>query len=143
MYRWPLDLPISISGNFGELRNNHFHSGLDIRTDGKEGFPVHAVADGYVSRIKISPFGYGKALYVTHNNGVVSVYAHLQSFCDTLEQYIRTQQYKEKSFEIELFPKAGQFFLGRERSWHFPATRAVPKDRTFTLNFATKKPNGH
>ena len=111
MYRWPLDLPISISGNFGELRNNHFHSGLDIRTDGKEGFPVHAVADGYVSRIKISPFGYGKALYVTHNNGVVSVYAHLQSFCDTIEQYIRTQQYKEKSFEIELFPKAGQFFF--------------------------------
>ena len=73
----PIDLPFKLSGNFGEIRNNHFHSGLDIKTNGEIGYPIYAIADGYVSRIKISPYGYGKAIYITHPNGFTSVYAHL------------------------------------------------------------------
>lgn len=104
-YRWPLDIPISLSGNFAELRNNHFHSGLDIRTNSLEGLPVYAVADGYVSRIKVSPYGYGKALYITHPNGKVSVYAHLRNYADSIRLYVEEEQYNQRKFEVELFPK--------------------------------------
>src|SRR5580700_4581846 len=62
----PLDLPITLAGTFGEVRSNHFHTGLDIRTDSREGLVVHAAADGYISRINVSPYGYGNALYITH-----------------------------------------------------------------------------
>ncbi len=79
-FRSPLDIPLFLSGNFGELRTGHYHSGLDIKTQGREGFKVFAVADGFVSRIKISPWGYGNAVYITHPNGRTSVYAHLQKF---------------------------------------------------------------
>ena len=86
-YRSPINFPISLSGNFGELRNNHFHSGIDIRTGGEEGKTIFAVADGFVSRIKVSPFGYGNALYITHKNGQVSVYGHLQAYNKTITNY--------------------------------------------------------
>jgi len=102
--RMPLDIPLYLSGTFGELRSNHFHSGLDIKTNNEEGLPVHAVDDGYVSRIKITHNGYGKALYITHPSGLVSVYGHLQSFNDRIEAYIKQKQYKKQQFEIELFP---------------------------------------
>ena len=75
----PLDIPIQLSGNFGELRPNHFHAGFDYKTQKKEGLNVFASADGYVSRIKISTFGYGKAIYITHPNGFTTVYGHLKS----------------------------------------------------------------
>ena len=68
----PLDIPLTMSGNFGEIRPNHLHSGIDLKTEGKEGLPVFAAADGYISRIKISPFGYGNALYITHSNGYIT-----------------------------------------------------------------------
>ena len=74
----PLDIPLEVSGSFGELRNNHFHAGLDFKTNKQTGLPVYAVADGYVSRIKISTYGYGKAIYITHPNGFTTVYGHLQ-----------------------------------------------------------------
>lgn len=93
-----------LSGTFGELRSNHFHSGLDIKTQQKEGFKVLSVADGYVSRIKISHWGYGKAVYITHFNGYTSVYAHLKKFSPKIEAYIKKQQYKKESFEIQLYP---------------------------------------
>ena len=104
IYRSPIDFPISLSGNFGELRSNHFHSGIDIRTNGEEGKIIYAVANGYVSRIKVSPFGYGNALYITHPNGTVSVYGHLKSYNKSIESYLRKEQYKQESFEVDLFP---------------------------------------
>jgi len=102
----PLDITLVLSGTFAELRSNHFHSGLDIKTQGKEGFKTYAAAAGYVSRIKISRYGYGKALYITHPNGYTTVYAHLQKFSPTIEAYVKKQQYLKETFEIELFPKA-------------------------------------
>ena len=105
-FRSPLDIQLVLSGTFAELRSNHFHSGLDIKTNGKEGLEVYSIAEGYVSRIKISRYGYGKALYITHPNGYTSVYAHLQKFSPTIEQYIKKQQYQKEQFEIELFHKS-------------------------------------
>ena len=102
----PLDITLVLSGTFAELRSNHFHSGLDIKTQGKEGFKTYAAAAGYVSRIKISRYGYGKAVYITHPNGYTTVYAHLQKFAPTIEAYVKKQQYLKELFEIELFPKA-------------------------------------
>jgi hypothetical protein len=90
-----------LSGNFGELRPNHIHSGFDFKTQQKEGFNVYAAADGYVSRIKISQVGYGKAIYITHPNGYTSVYGHLQSGYGEIEKFIKKEQYKAKSYEIE------------------------------------------
>jgi murein DD-endopeptidase MepM/ murein hydrolase activator NlpD len=104
----PLDIPLILSGTFGELRPNHFHAGLDIKTQQKEGFNVFASASGYVSRIKISHWGYGKVIYITHPNGYTTVYAHLQKFNDTIEAYIKKQQYLKESYEIQLFPAANE-----------------------------------
>ena len=103
----PLDINLILSGSFAELRTNHFHSGLDIKTQGKEGFQTYASAGGYVSRIKISRYGYGKALYIKHPNGYTTVYAHLQKFSPVIEAYVKKKQYQKEAFEIELFPKAG------------------------------------
>ncbi|MCB0457628.1 MAG: M23 family metallopeptidase [Flavobacteriaceae bacterium] len=102
----PLDISMYLSGNFGELRSNHFHSGLDIKTQQKEGFPVYAAADGYVQRIKVSHYGYGKALYIQHPNGHSTVYAHLQKYAGNIQDYVKQNQYKKESYEIELFPEA-------------------------------------
>ena len=101
----PLDITLVVSGTFAELRSNHFHSGLDLKTKGTEGLSLRTAAAGYVSRIKISRYGYGKALYITHPNGYTTVYAHLQKFSPSIEAYVKKQQYKKESFELELFPK--------------------------------------
>ena len=101
----PLDIPLYLTGTFGELRTNHFHAGIDIKTQGKEGLKVYSIGDGWVSRIKISTGGYGKALYITHPNGYVSVYGHLQRFNDTIQQYIQKIQYARESFEVEMYPE--------------------------------------
>ncbi|KFD39557.1 M23 family metallopeptidase [Schleiferia thermophila] len=103
----PLELPLQLSGNFGELRTNHFHAGLDLRTGGVEGKKVFAAADGYVARILVSAYGYGKALYIQHPNGYMTVYAHLQRFNTAIEQYVRQEQYKRESFEVDLYPEPG------------------------------------
>ncbi|MCU0371288.1 MAG: M23 family metallopeptidase, partial [Bacteroidales bacterium] len=105
-FRPPLDIRMLLSGTFGEIRANHFHSGIDIKTNGVEGAPVYAIADGYVSRIKVSAYGFGKALYVTHSNGYVSVYGHLNRYNQVIGDYVRKGQYRQESFEIELFPAA-------------------------------------
>lgn len=104
----PLDIPLDVSGSFGELRSNHFHSGLDLKTQQKEGLPVYAVGDGYISRIKISTYGYGKAIYITHSNGYTTVYGHLQKANGAIENYIKKTHYAQKSFEIELFLKPNE-----------------------------------
>lgn len=105
-FQSPLEVPLILSGTFGELRNNHFHSGVDIKTQRRQGLNVLSAAQGYVSRIKIAHYGYGKALYITHPNGYVTVYAHLKKFGPEIEEYIKKQQYKKESFEIELFPNS-------------------------------------
>ncbi|MFV5702684.1 M23 family metallopeptidase [Flavobacterium sp. XS2P12] len=107
----PLDVPMQLSGNFGELRPNHFHAGFDLKTLQKEGLKVYAVADGYISRIKISTFGNGKAIYITHPNGYTSVYGHLRSTDGVIENYIKKSHYALKSFEIELFPKPDELIV--------------------------------
>ena len=101
----PLEIPLVLSGTFAELRSDHFHAGLDIKTQQREGLRVFSTAPGYVSRIKISPWGYGKAIYITHPNGYTTVYAHLKKFSKKIESYIKKIQYKKESFEIQVFPK--------------------------------------
>ena len=107
-FQSPLDIPLVLAGTFGELRSNHFHSGIDIKTQRRQGLPVLAIADGTVTRIKVSLWGYGKALYVAHPNGYTSVYAHLQKFGPEIESYIKDIQYKKQSFEVEVFPDYGE-----------------------------------
>ena len=101
----PLKVPLVLSGTFGELRSNHFHSGIDIKTQQREGLEVVASASGRVSRIKIQRYGYGKALYLEHENGYTTVYAHLKRFSDIIEAYVKKQQYAKETYTIELFPK--------------------------------------
>ena len=105
----PLDTPLLLTGTFGEVRNDHFHSGIDISTGEQEGLPVKAAADGYVSRIKISTDGFGRVLYVTHPNNYVTVYGHLKSFRADLQNYTISKQKSQQSYEIELFPKKDEF----------------------------------
>lgn len=107
-FRAPLDIPMQLSGNFGELRPNHFHAGFDLKTNQREGLSVHAIADGYVSRIKISTFGNGKCIYITHANGYTSVYGHLQTTVGPIQDYVKKTHYKEKAYEIEMFLKPNE-----------------------------------
>jgi murein DD-endopeptidase MepM/ murein hydrolase activator NlpD len=104
----PLDIPMQLSGNFGELRPNHFHAGFDFKTQQKEGLKVYASAEGYVSRIKISTFGNGKTIYITHPNGYTSVYAHLQKAVGAIQNFVTLTHYKEQAFEIEVYLKPGE-----------------------------------
>lgn len=99
----PMDIPMVLAGNFAELRNNHFHAGLDLKTQQREGIPIRSVADGYVSRIKVSPWGYGKVIYITHPNQTTTVYAHLQKFSGPIETFVKKEQYEAESYEIERF----------------------------------------
>lgn len=104
----PLNIPINASGNFGELRGSHFHAGLDIKTQQRIGLPVYAPADGYVSRIKVSTWGYGKALYIDHPNGMTTVYGHLSAYEGAIAQRVFDTHYKQRVFEIELFLKRNE-----------------------------------
>ena len=108
-FQSPIDFRILLSGTFGELRPNHFHTGIDIKTRGVEGASVFASADGYVSRVKISAFGTGKTVYMTHPNGFVTVYGHLSKLNDKIATYVKDQQYKNKAFEVDLYPDKDQF----------------------------------
>lgn len=103
--RSPLDIPLLLSGNFGELRSNHFHSGLDFKTQGVVGKPVYAVSDGYVSRISVSPWGFGYALYLDHPNGTTTVYGHLDSFSPVIEKYVKAKHYELESYNLNVFLK--------------------------------------
>ena len=105
----PLGVPLLLSGSFAEMRSNHFHGGLDIKTQGHEGLPVYAAADGWVSRIAVSAGGYGNALYISHPNGYQTVYAHLQRFAEPVASAIRELQEREESFEVQLFPNREDF----------------------------------
>lgn len=101
---YPIDREVVVTGNYGEIRPNHFHAGLDFSTDPKINLPIKCVADGYVSRIKISSGGYGRVIYVTHANGYVTVYAHQKKYAEKIEAYTKLQQQELKKNELELFP---------------------------------------
>ena len=102
---YPLDIPIILSGTFAELRPNHFHAGIDIKTKGTEGFNVYSIGDGYISRIQITHGGYGKALYIKHDNGQSSVYAHLKKYSPKIEKIVKEIQYSNESYTLEYIQK--------------------------------------
>lgn len=101
----------SLSGGFGDLRTNHFHAGLDIRTGGAEGLAIYAAAEGYVSRIRVMRGGYGNVLYITHPNGFTTVYGHLKNYSSRIEQYLRQQEYNQKTWDIELTPAPNEIVV--------------------------------
>ncbi|HEY0055504.1 MAG TPA: M23 family metallopeptidase, partial [Pedobacter sp.] len=102
-FRAPLDIRPTLAGFFGEIRGNHFHSGLDYRTNQREGYPVYAVADGFISRLRVQIGGFGNAIYISHPNGYTSVYAHLQRFNTRVAQTVKDLQYRKESFVVD-FP---------------------------------------
>ena len=108
-YCSPFDFPLLLSANFGELRPNHFHNGLDIKTKGTVGHPIKCIADGYVARVAVQHGGYGQAIYVAHPNGQTSVYGHVIRFAPQVEKYVRAYQYKHETFVCNLYPKPGEF----------------------------------
>ncbi len=106
----PLNREIKLSGTFGELRNNHFHAGLDIKSkNGTIGDTVYAAAEGYISRIQVQEFGYGNVLYVDHPTGYTTVYAHLDRFAPVIQEYVKRSQYAQQRFEVDLYPPPFQF----------------------------------
>lgn len=98
----PLDVPMSFAGNYGELRHDHFHGGLDWRVGGKVGDPIHAIKSGYISRVSVSPWGYGNGLYITHPDGTTSVYGHMLRFSDAVARRVEEEQYAQESFSVNL-----------------------------------------
>ncbi len=108
-FRNPLNLPMNLVANFGELRTNHWHMGLDIRTNHQVNQPVYAAADGYVARIRVEPLGFGQAIFINHPNGLTTVYGHLNQFFPALAQYVREQQYARSSWPLELEFQPDQF----------------------------------
>lgn len=105
----PITGTLGITGSFGEIRTDHFHSGVDLRTDNKIGKEVRATNDGYISRIKVSPVGYGKSIFIDHQNGLTTGYGHLDRYTDQINTYIKNIQYKLKSFDVDVFPKPDEF----------------------------------
>ncbi|MDD4656971.1 MAG: M23 family metallopeptidase [Bacteroidales bacterium] len=118
-YRNPLDNSVSLSGSYGELRATHFHSGIDLRVGGVTGAPIYAAADGYISRISVSPTGYGNALYINHLDGKTTLYGHMLDFNPSIAVWVREKQYQKESFRVNLRPSINKFivkkgdFLGR------------------------------
>ena len=108
-FRDPLGIPIQLAANFGELRSNHFHMGFDIRTNQRENLPVYAAAEGYISKVKIERFGFGRAIYINHPNGYTTLYAHLNDFYDMLNRYVKNKQYADQQWEQEINFKSNQF----------------------------------
>ena len=111
---YPLDIPIILSGTFGELRPNHFHAGIDIKTKGTEGFNVFSIGNGYVSRIQITHGGFGKALYIKHDNGQTSVYAHLKKYSPRIEKIVKEIQYSSESYTFRVYPKENEIRISEK-----------------------------
>ena len=107
----PIDLPLILSGNFGEIRGTHFHAGIDIKTNGKEGYKIKSIDDGSLTRVSISLGSYGKALYIKHYDGTTSVYAHLKKFSKKIEDVIKRFQYNNKTFVLNKFFKENDIII--------------------------------
>ncbi|MGE5519145.1 MAG: M23 family metallopeptidase, partial [Candidatus Dadabacteria bacterium] len=108
-FRSPLNIPMQLVANFGEIRANHWHMGLDIRTQQRVNLPVYAAAEGYISRVSAEPGGFGQAVYINHPNGYTTVYGHLNSFFPALAEYVKQQQYAQESWKIDLEIPVGKF----------------------------------
>jgi len=121
-FRPPVDIDMYLSGNFGELRSNHFHAGIDIKTQGVIGHKVFSCADGYISRIKIEAAGYGNTLYITHPGGYTTVYAHLDRFREDISDFARNKQYKNQQHAINIFPAKEDFPLSKGEMVAFSGT---------------------
>lgn len=142
-YIFPLrDVAGLYSANFGEMRPNHFHSGIDIKTDGVTGKPVLATADGYISRIAVTPGGYGRAIYITHPNGTTSVYGHLSKFRDDIEKYVHEERYRTRRNSINLYPPPTGFRSSRANSSPGREIQARPQARTCISRSATPARSG-
>lgn len=115
----PINIPIILNGNFGEIRGNHFHAGIDIKTNGTTGLPVSSIQNGFISRISVSANGYGNAIYIDHPSGYTSVYGHLNKFSPAIEKWVREQQYENKTFEVNLEPLKDQFILNKGERFAF------------------------
>ena len=113
VFHRPMNIPPLLSATFGELRDGHLHSGIDYRTQGSIGHRIFACEDGFVSRISVSPSGYGKALYIDHPNGYTTVYAHLDAFSEKIEAYVKAEQYRLERFTVNLFPNEALFSVKR------------------------------
>lgn len=109
----PIDLPLNLSGTFGEFRSSHFHYGLDVTTNKKSGYNVYSIDSGSITRIKVSTSGYGKVLYISHPNGLTSIYAHLKEFSPKIQKYIKTQQYLNKSYSVQKFFNNGEMKVNK------------------------------
>jgi murein DD-endopeptidase MepM/ murein hydrolase activator NlpD len=109
IFRNPLGIPMYLIANYGEVRNDHFHMGLDLRTQLRENLPVYSAAEGYVSRITIEADGYGKCIYITHPNGYTTLYAHLNRFFPALERFTRHKQHHDERWEQDIKFSRGQF----------------------------------
>ena len=109
----PIDLPLNLSGTFGEFRSSHFHYGLDVTTNKKSGYNVYSIDSGSMVRIKVSTSGYGKVLYISHPNGLTSIYAHLKEFSPKIQKYIKTQQYLNKSYSVQKFFNNGEMKVNK------------------------------
>ncbi len=109
----PVKIPMYLSGNFGEIRSDHFHSGIDIKTQGSTGHRVSSVEEGYISRIKVQANGYGKSIYISHPNGYTSVYGHLDRYREDIAAYVERMQYKKQSHTVDLYPDKSAFPLDR------------------------------
>jgi len=113
-FRSPIGIPIYLSGTYAELRGNHFHAGLDIKTNGKSGYRIYSVADGYVARVKVQEGGYGKALYIAHPNGYTTVYAHLREFKGRIADYVKKEQYRQNQYGVDLYLSPGQIPVSKD-----------------------------
>ncbi len=144
-YLFPINpgKPNFLAGTMGELRNTHFHGGIDIRTNNRIGLPVLTTQDGFITRASVSAFSYGTALFITHPDGKTSVYGHLDKYNGKLATFIRQQQYQKKSFEIDLFFKPGEFpvrkgdtiaFSGNTGSSSGPHLHFEIRDGNYVLN---------
>ena len=105
----PMSIPMELTANFGELRNNHWHMGLDIRTEARENLPVRAAAAGHISFIGVRPLSFGRFIIIDHPNGLSTLYAHLNDFAPAIEQYVTRQQYAQESWAVELRLTPDQF----------------------------------
>ena len=139
-FRNPFDSGIYVSGTFCELRGNHFHAGLDIRTGGQEGWPVLSAADGYIERVKVNTEGYGRVVYIRHTNGFTTVYGHLKEFTGELANYVNTAQYAQRKFEIELYPKKGE--LNVKKGQQFALSGNTGGSGGPHLHFEIRDPKG-
>ena len=108
-FRHPLDIPMQLVANFGEIRTNHWHMGLDIRTQQRVNLPVYAAAEGFISRVVVEPSGFGQAIYIDHPNGYTTLYAHMNAFFPALAAYVKQQQYLQQSWKINLKFAGGEF----------------------------------